>query len=72
MDLLIQHAGETEAVRTLSSRISWYGKTMGHVKPLKEAIRVASTTAAMRAVLGTWLEQARADPESHPAGLLHN
>ncbi len=35
----------------LSRRISWYGKTMGHIKPLKEAIRVAKTTDEMFATL---------------------
>ncbi|MCP3905310.1 MAG: tRNA dihydrouridine synthase DusB [Planctomycetes bacterium] len=60
LDLLLEHAGETVAVRTLSQRISWYGKTMGHVKPLKEAIRLARSSAEMRDVLESWLERAEA------------
>jgi hypothetical protein len=28
----------------LQKRICWYGKTMGHIKPLKEAIRLSRGT----------------------------
>jgi len=58
--LLIEHAGPREAVDCLRKRISWYGKTMGHVKPLKEAIRTAPDHEAMRAALERWLEVAEA------------
>lgn len=51
LDLLLEHAGEAEAVRCLRQRISWYGKTMGHVKPLKESIRLASHTTEVRAAI---------------------
>lgn len=54
LDLLLEHVGEAIAVRTMRSRISWYGKTMGHVRSLKEAIRAAETTEQMRAALGEW------------------
>jgi nifR3 family TIM-barrel protein len=55
LDLLLEHHGERYAVLCMSRRISWYGKTMGHVKPLKEAVRTASSTAQMRSALEEWL-----------------
>jgi nifR3 family TIM-barrel protein len=68
LDLMIAHVGEPEAVRTLSTRISWYGKTMGHVKPLKEAIRTAGSAAEIRATLAAWSRRSgdggRGDSES--------
>ncbi|MCE9619529.1 MAG: tRNA dihydrouridine synthase DusB [Planctomycetes bacterium] len=42
------------AVECMRKRISWYGKNMGHVKPLKEGIRTAETTAQMRHVIAEW------------------
>jgi len=56
LDLLLEHRSPSEAVRCLSSRISWYGKTMGHVKPLKEAIRLADSPEAVRGALREWSE----------------
>jgi hypothetical protein len=40
----------------MRSRISWYGKTMGHVKGLKEAFRTARTTDTMVEALDKWRE----------------
>lgn len=57
LDLLIQHAGEREAVLCMNRRVSWYGKTMGHIKPLKEALRLATTSAAMRHALAQFAQQ---------------
>jgi len=59
LELLLEHAGEATAVRTLNQRISWYGKTMGHIKTLKETIRLARTSEEIRGVLEAWLERAR-------------
>jgi hypothetical protein len=56
LELLIRYRGETEAVRCMQSRISWYGKTMGHVKPLKEACRLASSVGEIRSALDSWSE----------------
>lgn len=56
LDLLVELRGERAAVECMSKRISWYGKTMGHIKPLKEAIRLARTTGEMREHLCEWLE----------------
>jgi hypothetical protein len=38
----------------MRSRISWYGKTMGHVKGLKEAFRTAACVEDMRRGLDEW------------------
>lgn len=55
LELLLEHAGECGAVHCLSRRISWYGKTMGHIKPLKEAIRLADSTDKMSEHLTAWI-----------------
>ena len=47
LELAVELLGEDRAVRTLRQRISWYGKTMGHVKPFKEAVRTAQTSTEM-------------------------
>ena len=68
LELLIRYRGETEAVRCMQSRISWYGKTMGHVKPLKEACRLARSTGDIRSALDAWVELvARLDLANEPA-----
>lgn len=54
LELLVRYRGEHEAVRCFQSRISWYGKTMGHVKPLKEACRLARSVSEMRDHLDSW------------------
>ena len=51
LELLIDHLGERQAVMCLNRRVSWYGKTMGHIKPLKEAIRLARNTDEIRNAL---------------------
>lgn len=65
IDLLEEHASPHRAVDQMQKRIAWYGHTMGHVKPLKEAIRTASDLSTMRAALGEWIE--RAEAASGPA-----
>jgi hypothetical protein len=55
LDLLELHHGERYAVCCMRCRISWYGRTMGHIKPLKEAVRTAQSAAHMRAALHEWL-----------------
>lgn len=47
IELLKIYQDPKTAVETMRKRISWYGKTMGHVKPLKEAIRLASSLEEM-------------------------
>jgi nifR3 family TIM-barrel protein len=56
--LLVEHLGEHDAVLCMTRRISWYGKTMGHIKALKEKIRVASSTREMFAALDLWVDGA--------------
>ena len=58
LELLVEHTGERNAVLLLNRRISWYGRTMGHVKPLKESIRLARTSSDMRITLNAWLDRA--------------
>ena len=51
LELLLEHLTEREAVRCLNQRISWYGKTMGHIKPLKESLRLATSSWEIRQAL---------------------
>ena len=69
LELLVTHAGEREAVLCMSRRISWYGKTMGHIKLLKETIRVAQDSQAMRRELLAWLDRAEAAVGARGTGL---
>ncbi|MCA9295690.1 MAG: tRNA dihydrouridine synthase DusB [Phycisphaerales bacterium] len=64
LELLLEFTDEARTVRTLNQRISWYGKTMGHVKPLKEAIRLARSSDDIRATLEEW-RNAAAERNSH-------
>ncbi len=57
LELMLAHHTEREAVKRLNTQISYYGKTMGHIKPLKEAVRTATTAAEIRAALGDWRER---------------
>lgn len=61
LDLIEQYAGRRMAVQTMSKRISWYGKTMGHIKPLKESVRLAQTIQEMRAVINESIEHRLAE-----------
>jgi len=54
LDLLLTWRSEREAVRCLNTRISWYGKSMGHIKPLKEAVRLAETAADISNAIESW------------------
>ena len=53
-ELAVRYLGSDRALRCLSQRISWYGKTMGHVKALKEAIRLARSPFEVEATLDSW------------------
>lgn len=68
LELMLEHHGEQAAVICLRQRISWYGKTMGHIKPLKESVRLADTTCEMRAVLEEWLDGATRSSVYETAG----
>lgn len=58
LDLLLEHQGEKQAVLCMSRRVSWYGKTMGHIKALKERIRLATSSREIRAALQEWIDRA--------------
>ncbi|MHC5026012.1 MAG: tRNA dihydrouridine synthase, partial [Planctomycetota bacterium] len=71
LDLLEMLHDERHAVICMSQRVSWYGKTMGHIKPIKEAIRTAKDAGAIRAVLEAAIawrseEPQRQDPRRQP------
>lgn len=51
LDLCKEYDGEERALTRMRQHISWYGKTMGHVKPIKESIRLATTFDDAKAVL---------------------
>lgn len=54
VDLLERHHSPEHLLHCMRSRISWYGKTMGHVKALKEAVRTAGSVEEIRAALHAW------------------
>ena len=62
IDLAAEHQSERIASELMRQRISWYGKSMGHVKPLKEAIRTAFDLAAMRRACDAWIDWATSEP----------
>jgi nifR3 family TIM-barrel protein len=65
LDLLERHHAPEHTLHCMRSRISWYGRTMGHIKPLKEAIRTARAPAEMRAALDEWIaREERPSPAS--------
>jgi len=69
LELLLLYGDERDAIDCLSKRISWYGKTMGHIKPLKEAIRLARSVAEIDQALHEWIEWAeREHPETRRVG----
>jgi len=54
VELAAQYLGPVRALRCIRQRISWYGKTMGHVKPLKESIRTAPNLESVRNNIYQW------------------
>ena len=59
LELLMEHHDERHAIHCMSRRISWYGKTMGHVKWMKEGVRQASDVGTMFRVLEDAEERAQ-------------
>ena len=57
--LLDRYVPAAQAVDCMRKRISWYGKTMGHIKPLKEVVRVADSTETMRLAIQAWIQPDR-------------
>jgi len=64
LELLLTWGDPRRAVQCLNTRISWYGKALGHVKPLKEKIRLARTVDEVRDALHCW--QDREAPHDGP------
>jgi len=54
-DLLERYQPPISALRCMQQRISWYGKSLGHVKPLKEAIRLADRLDVVRSAIKEWI-----------------
>lgn len=55
LELIERHIGTERAVGEMRQRIAWYGKTFGHVKPLKEAVRTATNTQTVRDTIHEWM-----------------
>lgn len=66
IDLMERFAKPWYGVKRLNQGIAWYGRTMGHIKPLKEAVRTATTFEAMRVAIKDWMTPER---ETVPAVL---
>lgn len=59
IELLERYHSPQHALHCMRSRISWYGKTMGHVKGLKEGVRLATTVDQMRQAVAQWIAHER-------------
>ncbi len=55
LELILEHRGERSALHCITNRIALYGRTLGHIKPLKERVRLAKTAEEIREALETWL-----------------
>jgi nifR3 family TIM-barrel protein len=61
IDLLDRYTEEQYGLRTMRQKISRYGKTMGHVKSMKEAVRTAGSYDQMRSAVRSWILPHRED-----------
>lgn len=68
IELLERYAIPAAGAESMRKRISWYGKTMGHIKPLKEAIRTAPDLAAMKSSVDAWLSRAPGERQDRSPG----
>ena len=57
VELCREHCEERRSLHVLRSRISRYARSLGHVKPLKEAFRLADHTDEMLVAINEWLER---------------
>ncbi len=79
LDVVIRHLelarlydGPARAMIRMRQHISWYGKSMGHIKPLKEAIRLATSFDEIEsALLSARAEYADLDSTSAPFSRTH-
>ena len=49
----------------MTNRIALYGKTLGHIKPLKEWVRLAKSADEIREALEAWLIPVTTDCQSN-------
>ncbi|MCH2137521.1 MAG: tRNA-dihydrouridine synthase [Phycisphaerales bacterium] len=54
LELIMEHLDERNALHRMRSGIAKFARTMGHVKPLKEGIRTANSSAEIERVLRFW------------------
>ena len=54
LELIVEHKSERAALHCMTNRIALYGKTLGHVKPLKERVRLAKSADEIREALEAW------------------
>ncbi|MEE2912388.1 MAG: tRNA-dihydrouridine synthase, partial [Planctomycetota bacterium] len=52
--LILEHRSERAALHCMTNRIAIYGKTLGHIKPLKERVRLAKSAEEIRKALKAW------------------
>ena len=52
--LILEHRGERAALHCMTNRIAMYGKTLGHIKPLKERVRLAKSADEICEALQAW------------------
>ena len=69
LDLIIMHKNEHAALHCLKNRIALYGKTLGHVKPLKERVRLAKNADEIRKALEAWLLSPMDEPRKSDDGV---
>ncbi|MFK7960018.1 MAG: tRNA dihydrouridine synthase [Phycisphaerales bacterium] len=71
-ELILEHHGPRAALRCLSQRIAWYGKSLGHAKPIKERIRTATSPSEIEDALDAAIERLDGRPDllRVPAGFL--
>ena len=55
LELILEHRGERSALHCITNRIALYGRTLGHIKPLKERVRLAKSADEIREALEAWL-----------------
>jgi nifR3 family TIM-barrel protein len=57
LELILEYRGERSALHCITNRIALYGRTLGHIKPLKERVRIAKSVDEIREALEAWLTE---------------
>ena len=55
LELILEYRSERAALHCMTNRIALYGRTLGHIKPLKERVRLAKSADEIRDALEAWL-----------------